>query len=321
MLSRGAAKALKAVPINLAKLTSSTANFALSHENRKYCLGEGVFWDHRYNRLLWVDITRGKLYSMNPENHEARRVDFDQTIGTVVPVEGSNDKVIVALAKGFIIVDLYTGECSSYLGNPEGKYWNLRWNEGKCDPQGRLWVGSMHLFGQKSNAGLWMIEADGTATRKLDATIANGIVWTSDRRTMYWNDSPTKAIKAYDYDEMTGEISNERVVVKNLDFFPDGMSIDTDDKLWVAMWGGWGVSRWCPDTGEELLRLDLPCSQVSACAFGGENLDQLYVSTAYNRLSPPDKVKQPLAGRLFKFDLSGFNIKGTKSNFFKWSGL
>jgi len=314
----------KAEVIQLTKLTSSTNEFPLPHINRKYCLGEGPIWDHRSNRLIWIDIVKGKLYSMNPDTCEATRVDVAQPLGTVVPVEGEKDKVIVALLKGFAIVDLFTGEFSTNLGNPEGNHLNLRWNDGKCDPQGRLWVGSMHMFGyrhssdKKSEAGLWMIESDGSATRKLDAKIGNGIVWSSDNQTMYWIDSPTQVVKAYDFDEKSGEISNPREVVKcTANGFPDGMAIDTEDKLWVCRWDGWGIGRYDPETGEELMTLELPCARVTACAFGGEKMDQLYVTTAYCGISPADKEKQPLAGRLFKFDLSSMNITGAKSHFFK----
>lgn len=321
---QNADKVLKAEVVELTKLTSSTCEFPLPYINRKYCLGEGVIWDYRSNRLIWIDIVKGKLYSMNPDTCEATRVDLAQPVGTVVPVEGEKDKVIVALLKGFAVVDLYTGEYSAYLGNPEEKYINLRWNDGKCDPHGRLWVGSMHMFGyrhsfdKKSDAGLWMVESDGSATRKLDAKIGNGIVWSSDNKTMYWIDSPTQAVKAYDYDEKSGQISNPRVVVEcKADGFPDGMAIDTKDKLWVCKWDGWGIGRYCPETGEELMTLDVPCARVTACAFGGEKLDQLYVTTAYCGLSPAEKEKQPLAGRLFKFDLSSLNITGARSHFFK----
>jgi len=326
MQSQDTPKAPEAVPIELRKLSSSTGEFPLPFVNRKYCLGEGVIWDYRCNRLIWLDIVHGKLYSMNPDKCEAIRVDLAQPVGTVVPLQGdiNKDKVIVALLKGFAVVDLITGEFTDYLGNPESMSLNLRWNDGKCDPQGRLWVGSMHMFGyrhsadRKSDAALWMLEGDGTATRKLGAKIANGIVWSSDNKTMYWIDSPTQVVNAYDFDEKTGEISNPRPVVKcTASGFPDGMAIDTEDKLWVCRWDGWGIGRYCPKTGKELMTLDLPCARVTACAFGGEKLDQLYVTTAYCGLSPADKEKQPLAGRLFKFDLSNLNITGAKSHFFE----
>jgi sugar lactone lactonase YvrE len=144
-----------------------------------------------------------------------------------------------------------------------------------------------------------------------DYAIPNGILWNADATTMYHIDSPTRRIDAWDFDYATGAIKNRRPLyrVTQEGAFPDGMAKDVEGKIWLALWGGWGVVRIDPETGEELARLDLPVSQVSACAFGGPNLDELYITSARKNLSEEVLEKQPHAGSLFRARLG---VTGTE---------
>jgi sugar lactone lactonase YvrE len=147
-------------------------------------------------------------------------------------------------------------------------------------------------------------------------SISNGIVWTKDKKTMYYIDTPTLEIKAFDYDDVTGAISNPRVAVQVNDSlgYPDGMAIDENDKLWVGMWNGNAVICFDPITGEMVSKIEVPAHNVTSCAFGGKNLDTLYITTAREDMSDEEHAKYPLAGSLFK---AVPGVKGVKSTFFK----
>ena len=192
-----------------------------------------------------------------------------------------------------------------------------RLNDGKCDPSGRLWVGSMNWQQEKGKAQLFNITKDGVVSTKIDSvTISNGIVWTKNKKTMYYIDTPTSQIKAYDYNNASGDISNERVVVEIPEElgFPDGMTIDAEDMVWAGMWNGNAVIRFNPKTGEILQKIEIPAHNVTSCAFGGENLETLYVTTAKIDMTNEELEKYPLAGSVFKVNPG---VKGVKSNFFK----
>ena len=149
-------------------------------------------------------------------------------------------------------------------------------------------------------------------------TISNGIVWTSDKKTMYYIDTPTSTIKEFDYNNETGEISNGKIAVKipiKLGF-PDGMTIDEENMLWVGMWNGNAVIRFNPKTGKVISKVEVPAHNITSCAFGGENLEMLYITSARVDMTEEELIKYPLAGSLFKVNPG---VKGVKSNFYKKS--
>ena len=190
-------------------------------------------------------------------------------------------------------------------------------NDGKCDPSGRLWVGSMHFQQLANKANLFTVESSGTYRIKKDSvTISNGIVWTADKKTMYYIDTPTSQIKAYDYNDANGAISNERIVVQipESQGYPDGMTIDKEGMLWVGMWNGNAVIRFNPTTGKIDRKIEVPAHNVTSCAFGGESLDILYITTARVDMTEEELEKYPLAGSLFKILP---RVEGVESHFFK----
>lgn len=277
-------------------------------------LGEGSFWNYDTQELYWIDILSNQLHIYNPKTKTNRSITTPSNIGTVVPID--QNSAVVALQDGIYVLNTHSGE-TTLLSDAERDIPSNRFNDGKCDPSGRFWVGSMAYDEAKNAANLYMVNAKGEATLQLDSvTISNGIVWTKDKTTMYYIDTPTLEIKAFDYDDATGAISNQRVAVKINDSlgYPDGMAIDENDKLWVGMWSGHAVICFDPITGHVISKIDVPAKNVTSCAFGGKNLDTLYITTASVGMTEEEQVKFPLAGSVFK---AVPEVKGVNSTFFK----
>ncbi|MFZ5939565.1 MAG: SMP-30/gluconolactonase/LRE family protein [Bacteroidota bacterium] len=263
-------------------------------------LGEGAFWDGPQNRLLYVDITGSKLFEYFPETGKKESYDMPSMIGTVVPEDETH--VIVALIDGIYRFTPESGELS-LLVLPEGHTSTQRFNDGKCDPEGRLWVGSMSLTGEEKMSFLYRVDQKGQAEAMLDSiTISNGIAWNSKGDKMYYVDTPTRIVMEYEYDRASGELGKGRqaIVVTDTLGSPDGMSIDEEDKLWIAMWGGSAVCRYDPVTGRLMERIMVPAKNVTSCAFGGRDRNILYITTAGNFGDKEADEKYPLAGSLFK---------------------
>jgi sugar lactone lactonase YvrE len=278
-------------------------------------LGEGAFWNHKTNELYWVDILDNKLKIYNPKTKVNTSFETPSSIGTVVPSEEKNE-AIIALQDGIYMMNTQNGTLELF-SDVERNLPGNRFNDGKCDPSGRFWVGSMAFSQEQYLANLYMVNAKGEALLQKDSvTISNGIVWNKSKTTMYYIDTPTAVIKAYDYDDASGHISNERVAVKVNDSlgFPDGMAIDEDDNLWVGMWNGNAVLQFDSETGKILSKVEVPAHNVTSCAFGGDDLDILYITTSSVDMTEDEQQKFPLAGSIFKVETQ---VKGVKSSFFK----
>ena len=212
---------------------------------------------------------------------------------------------MVAVHHGFASLDLET-ERMKILADPEQDVPENRFNDGKCDPAGRFWAGTLSLQGKRGTCNLWRLDADLSVHKMLEGvSVSNGIVWTADCTTMYYVDTPTRRVDRFDYNHGAGEITNRSVAVRIPDGLglPDGMTIDSEGMLWVCLWQGGKVSRWDPVTGELLGTIDLPASNVTSCAFGGEDLDQLYITTARITIDEEQLKEQLLAGGLFRADV------------------
>jgi sugar lactone lactonase YvrE len=280
----------------------------------KAALGEGAIWNDETRELYWVDILKKELHIYNPKTHKNRSFSIPSPIGTVVPMQ--ENEAIIALDDGIYLIDTKTGDIQLF-SDVEADMPGNRFNDGKCDPAGRFWVGSMHYGQSEPAANLYMISGDGTATIMLDSvTISNGIVWTKDKKTMYYIDTPTGVIRAFDFNVKTGAISNERNAVEVPDSlgYPDGMAIDEEDMLWVGMWNGNSVARFNPISGKLISKIEVPAHNVTACAFGGDNLGILYITTSSVDMTEEETQQYPLAGSIFKA-IPG--VKGVKSPFFK----
>jgi sugar lactone lactonase YvrE len=292
----------------------STPELVIDAKNQ---LGEGSIWNYKTGELWWIDIEGKTLNTYNPTTKVTRTFDVKHRIGTVVPSEDGLS-AIIALQTGVWNVNLET-EKMTFLVSPETDTANIRLNDGKCDPAGRFWVGSMHLNQTKYKASLFRITPNENPVilQKMQdsVTISNGIIWSLDEKTMYYIDTDRGDVQAYNYDKKSGNITDERVIITVSDTlgYPDGMTIDSEGMLWIALWNGNGVSRWNPNTGEMLQFIEVPAHNVSSCAFGGENLETLYITSARLDMTDEELKAKPNSGGVFKV-VPG--VKGIKSYFF-----
>ncbi len=260
-------------------------------------LGEGAIWHPEQQKLYWIDIEGKQLHIFDPATKNDQIHEFEQRIGTVVPARKGG--VLVALQDG-IYHYLPESKKLSFLAAPQGHNpEQYRFNDGKCGPQGRFWVGTMVMKAEKKTASLFCMDLDANLKKVKDSiTISNGLGWSPDEKRFYYIDTPTKKVEAFDYDAKKGEISNPEFTVElNPDSLghPDGSTMDAEGMLWIASWGGACVTRWNPETGELLQKIDVPSKNVTSCAFGGENLDILFITTAGDK----EKEKYPHSGGVF----------------------
>lgn len=262
-------------------------------------VGEGPCWNEREQRLYWVDITAKVIHVYDPSRGEDRKIQMDHYVGAVVARKSGG--VVLAMGHGFYHMDEATRKIAK-LAAIDTNAPEIRFNDGKVDPAGRFWAGTMDMDGKVGAGSLYCLDTDCTVRRMLTGvTISNGLAWSADHRNMYYIDTHTRQVCRFDYDKDSGMIANRQVVVQvpEQDGFPDGMTIDAEGMLWVAQWGGSRVVRYRPDTGEELERIQLPVTQASSCAFGGKELDELWITTARYRLTAEELQQQPAAGALF----------------------
>lgn len=277
-------------------------------------LGEGALWHPTEQVLYWVDIEGKALHIYDPEKHEDRQFDVKSRIGTVVPAEKGG--AIVALENGIHHIDTKTGNLT-LLQNPLKDQPGIRFNDGKCGPDNRFWVGTMALDKREGAAVLYKMEPDGSIKQMLDnLTISNGIAWSLDAKTMYLSDTPTQTIFAFDFNAEKREISNRRKCIKipKAAGSPDGMTLDADGNLWIALFGGSAVACYNPETGKMIAKIAVPVPNVTSCAFGGPQLDELYITTGREGLSDEQLQKYPKSGSLF---LAKPGAKGIHANFYK----
>jgi len=258
-------------------------------------LGEGAIWNPHDEKLYWVDIEGQALHIFDPATGHDRQLATNSRVGTVVPAEPGF--VLVALQSGIHRMDTATGTLTQLTAPLDS---NVRFNDGKCDPAGRFWVGTLVLDDSHGGAVLYRLDADHRLRLVLDqVTISNGLIWTADRQTMYYIDTPTQTVQAFDYADATGAITNGRVVIRIPDGAPDGMTIDADGNLWIALWGGGRVVCYDPRTGALLHTVPVPAPNPSSCAFGGPELKTLFITTARQGLSEEILRQFPHSGDLF----------------------
>lgn len=262
-------------------------------------LGEGPVWDGDTGTLYWVDIERGQLHAYQPEGEADRVWDVGCKIGAAVPREAGG--LILATADGFELLDLESSQ-KTPLADPESDRPDNRFNDGKCDPQGRFWAGTLSMVREPRAGSLYVLEANHAVRLIFDGvTTSNGLGWSPDGLTMYYIDTPTMMVRAFDFNGIAGAISNERVAVQ----FPvgvgrpDGMTVDADGMLWIAHWDGGRVTRWDPGTGKLLDTVMLPVDRVTSCTFGGSDLNTLFITTASHGLNEAQLSEQSHAGGLF----------------------
>jgi sugar lactone lactonase YvrE len=263
-------------------------------------LGEGPVWDARVGVLHWVDIEGFAVHTFTPATGRDRVVPVGEHVGCVAP--RARGGLVVALRRGLGVLDPVTGALE-HRSVPPGHLPEVRFNDGRTDPEGRLWAGTIELTSRPGAAALWRLDPDWSLHRMIDGvTISNGLAWSRDASTLYYIDTPTRSVAAFDFDRATGVIANRRVVIRVPEDmgWPDGMTIDAADTLWIAQWDGGCVGAWDPLTGRLLERIELPARRVTSCAFGGSALDELFVTTARTGLDESALASQPLSGGLFR---------------------
>lgn len=273
--------------------------------NNKSILGEGPWWDNNKKILYWTDGLGCKIHAYNVISKVNRTINVNQYVGCIIPREKGG--FILALQYGLYFLDTYFEKLEKIIDPEEGVIDN-RLNDGKCDSRGRFWFGSMSMIPAdkfediRPSGALYCIDKD-LIVKKVanEIRVSNGIIWSLDNKIMYYIDSSTRKVVAYDFDIEKGEINNKSTVINipEKEGIPDGMTIDEEGMLWVAQWGGYRVSRWNPNNGKKLYEVLLPVKNVSSCIFAGENLDELYITTARSGLSNEELSSQPLAGGLF----------------------
>lgn len=275
--------------------------------NHTSLLGEGPVWDPATKSILWVDIEKGEIHRFSPENKTHKTMQIGQMVGAIAL--RASGGLIAALQRSFATVDIDQQTLHPII-DPEIHLPDNRFNDGKCDPAGRFWAGTMDYVSGKAGAGsLYTLHTDMSVVTRIEGvSCSNGLAWSADHRVLYYIDTPTRQVVAYDYDIATGSITNKKVVINipASDGYPDGMTIDTEGMLWVACWDGWKVSRWDPRTGKLLQHILLPASKVTSCTFGGAGLGDLYITSAKTGLSAQELKEQPLAGSLFVIKNIGF---------------
>jgi len=288
-------------------------------------LGEAPIWDARHGRLLFLDVLHAKIFSYSCETGATETVDVSQhtpVVSTIVPVRGVewDDAVVIGTQDGIALFDLEDGTFEDHpsSGSLHARP-HTRMNDGRCDASGRLWIGSIARDGPggadlvSGGAALWLLPSwSATPQQALsDVTVSNGMAWSSDGKTMWYTDSPTFGVDAFDFDDAAGNepaklLNNRRRAIQVCAGFPpvpDGCALDVQGKLWVACFGAGEVRRYDPADGRLLCTFAMPAEagpETTACAFGGEALDELYVTTAHEFWPASKCAEFPLAGSMFK---------------------
>jgi sugar lactone lactonase YvrE len=253
--------------------------------------GEGPVWSNSWGGLRWVDMLAGDVLSLSGDG-TVRRSHVGKVAAAVRPRRGGG--AVIAVERGFALED--TDGALSTL-EPVWTDPSVRMNEGGCDPDGRFWCGSMAYDQRPGAASLYRLDPDGSVHRALDGvTVSNGLEWSPDGSLAYYDDTATHRIDVFDYDTDTGLTRRRTFVRFPEDGNPDGLTVDAEGGVWVALFGKGSVHRYRPDGVLDEV-LELPTAQVTACTFGGPDLDQLFVTTSREGMRPDD---DPVAGSLFR---------------------
>ncbi|MEO0453884.1 MAG: SMP-30/gluconolactonase/LRE family protein [Verrucomicrobiota bacterium] len=259
--------------------------------NRISQWGEGPIWVD--DQLYYVDIKGQAICSYDPKSSEETEWNFDQEIGFVVGCQSG--KLLYGGTNGLFFLDPDSGQ-SELIVDPENEMEDNRFNDGKTSPEGRVFAGT--ISGKREPvAKLYRLDPDRRVHIAYEpVTVSNGIVWSPDGATCYYIDTPSKEVKAFDYESDTGELVNPRAVIdtSNIQASADGMAIDVDGNLWVTMCHGGCVVHYDSQSGKEIKRIEFPAVEVTACAFGGEKMDELYVTSGIY-----SKGEDVHGGRLF----------------------
>lgn len=261
-------------------------------------LGEAPIWHAAQQVLYWVDILKPCVCRFDPETGQNDTRDTGKLVSSVLATSGTN--LLLATQDGTEWFDFDTGVFTPFV-HPEAGVSGNRLNDAKVGPGGAIWVGSMRLDASLPTGGLYRILRDGTVeVKETGISVANGLGWSPDQRTLYFVDTVPGVVYAYDTSPGTGTLSNRRIfaTIPETEGRPDGLTVDGEGGVWVAIWDGWRVNRYLADGTLDRV-IDLPVPRPTSVAFGGRDLSTLYITTARTRLPAATLSDAPLSGGLF----------------------
>ncbi|MFI5151828.1 MAG: SMP-30/gluconolactonase/LRE family protein [Chitinophagales bacterium] len=262
-------------------------------------LGEGPFWYAEKKLCLWVDIENCRLFAYDWVNAAVRSWSFDHNPSLIV--EDLSGHLLLGMSEGIARFNLENGQ-PDWVVALESEQKDRRTNDGACDSEGRLWVGTMHLNCLEGQGSLYCIDQDRVPVRRLEKnSIPNGLVWSKDNSRMYYIDSPKQSVQSFLFDPKSGSIQYEKDIIQIPRDMgaPDGMAIDREGLLWIAHWGGSGVYRWDPSNGKCIDKIEVAAPHVTSCAFVGEDLDHLFITSARQELTKDQLDQFPASGDCF----------------------
>jgi sugar lactone lactonase YvrE len=266
-------------------------------------LGEGVRWDERRGELLRIDILAGRVYRDSVDDDgglsPVRSYQLPGTVGAITPVQ-NDEGWLLAADRSFV----YLSADGGLHPVAEVATAGTRMNDAACDPQGRYWAGTVAHDQQPGAAALYRLDRDGQTTMILSGlTISNGLGWSPDGRTVYLADSGPGVVHAFRFEPEEGTISDDRLLINVPEQVgsPDGLTVDAQGDLWVAIYGGGRIQRYSAD-GELREEFLVPAEQTTCCAFAGPSLHRLYVTTATEHWTDEQRRAEPDAGLVYRFD-------------------
>lgn len=291
-------------------------------------LGEGPHWDGENQCLYYVDAFKGFIHRFDEKNGLDSKIKLDDIVTIVIPVANETDSLLVSLRNKVVKLNWNTEKYEVIAECAPENNGNERFNDGKIDAAGRLWIGTL-LTDSKGivqfGGSLYKLENGQFVKMADNFTLSNGMAWNSNNTLMYFNDSKERKTWMFDFNLTTGTLNNRRLF---LDFdqhpnlfckeeFPDGMFIDSEDFLWIAMYGGARVIRINPETKQIVNSIKIPAPQTTSLAFGGKEFDEIFVTSGDNSSADDNTRKNyPHAGRIFKVKTNN-QFKGTKAFNFK----